>query len=48
MQLLCRLSDGKRTVGVISHVAELRERITNKLVITRTQTGSTVRAEYNA
>ncbi|MBE6603498.1 MAG: SMC family ATPase [Ruminococcaceae bacterium] len=48
MQLLCRLSDGKRTVGVISHVAELRERITNKLVITRTQTGSTVRAEYDA
>lgn len=48
MQLLCRLSDGKRTVGVISHVAELRERIANKLIITRTQTGSTVRAECDA
>ena len=45
MDLLCRLSDGKRTVGVISHVAELRERIANKLIVTRTQTGSTVRAE---
>lgn len=47
MQMLCRLSDGKRTVGVISHVAELRERIDKKLVITRTETGSTVRAEYD-
>ena len=45
MDLLCRLSDGKRTVGVISHVAELRERIANKLIVTRTQAGSTVRAE---
>ncbi len=46
MELLCRLSDGKRTVGVISHVSELRERIPAKLVVTRTETGSTVRAEY--
>ena len=46
MQMLCRLSDGKRTVGVISHVAELRERIEKRLVITRTETGSTVRAEH--
>ncbi len=48
MEMLVRLSDGKRTVGVISHVAELRERITGKLVITRTPTGSAVRAEYDA
>jgi exonuclease SbcC len=47
MDLLGRLSDGKRTVGVISHVADLRERITNKLIITRTESGSTVRAEYD-
>ena len=45
MTLLAGLSDGKRTVGVISHVADLRERIPNKLIVTRTPTGSTVRAE---
>lgn len=43
--MLSRLSDGKRTVGVISHVGELRERIEKKLVVTRTETGSTVRAD---
>lgn len=45
MHLLSGLSDGKRTVGVISHVAELRERIDRKLIVTRTPTGSTVRTE---
>ena len=45
MELLGRLSDGKRTVGVISHIAELRERISKKLIVTRTHSGSTVRAE---
>lgn len=45
MELLARLSDGKRTVGVISHVGELRERIGDKLIVTRTARGSTVRAE---
>ncbi len=48
MELLARLSDGKRTVGVISHVAELRERIGDKLIVTRTPSGSTVRAERDA
>ena len=45
MDMLARLSDGKRTVGVISHVAELRERIDKKLVVTHTARGSIVRAE---
>lgn len=45
MQMLSRLSDGKRTVGVISHVGALREHITKRLVVTRTPTGSTVRTE---
>ena len=43
--LLAGLSNGMRTVGVIAHVADLRERIPNKLIVTRTPTGSTVRAE---
>jgi exonuclease SbcC len=45
MELIARLSDGKRTVGIISHVAELREQISHKLLISRTPAGSTVRAE---
>jgi len=45
MEMLSRLCDGKRTVGVISHVAQLREHITKRLVVTRTPTGSTVRGE---
>ena len=45
MELLRRLSDGRRTIGVISHVAELRESIEKKLIVTHTQNGSTVRAE---
>ena len=33
MRALHGLSDGKRMVGIISHVAELKERIENKIVI---------------
>lgn len=32
---LCRLSQSGRTVGIISHVAELKERIDSKIVITK-------------
>lgn len=32
---LCRLSQSGRTVGIISHVAELKERISSKIVITK-------------
>ncbi|MGN0607732.1 MAG: AAA family ATPase [Oscillospiraceae bacterium] len=32
---LCRLSAGGRTVGIISHVAELKDRIENQIVISR-------------
>ncbi len=46
MELLGRLSDGKRTICVISHVAELRDRIDKKLLVTHTARGSTVCAQY--
>ncbi|MBR6726962.1 MAG: SMC family ATPase, partial [Clostridia bacterium] len=46
LELLNRLSDGQRTIGVISHVAELRDHIDQKLIVTHTSRGSTVRAEY--
>lgn len=46
MELLARLSDGKRTIGVISHVSELRERIPKKLLVTHTARGSHIESEY--
>lgn len=38
--LLNRLADGKRLIGIISHVAELKNRIDKKIVITKTAAGS--------
>lgn len=32
---LCRLSQSGRTVGIISHVAELKERIDSKIIVTK-------------
>ena len=40
VDLLSRLADGKRLIGVISHMAELRDRIAKKIVIKKTLTGS--------
>ncbi|MFC3998821.1 SbcC/MukB-like Walker B domain-containing protein [Nocardiopsis sediminis] len=40
--LLDDLRDGGRAVGVVSHVADLRSRITTRLKVTKTPTGSTV------
>ena len=45
LELLGRLSDGSRTIGIISHVAELRDHIDQKLVVTHTPEGSVIRAE---
>lgn len=39
MQALDSLSDGDRLVGVISHVAELKERIEKKVIVTKESTG---------
>lgn len=39
MQALSSLSEGDRLVGVISHVAELKERIEKKVVVTKESTG---------
>ena len=40
--LLTKLSGGKRLVGVISHVAELKDRIENKLVVRKRAGGSEI------
>ena len=42
MQMLTKLADGSRLIGVISHVAELREAIPSQIVISKTESGSTL------
>ncbi|AQZ60471.1 Exonuclease SbcC [[Actinomadura] parvosata subsp. kistnae] len=44
LDILDGLRDGGRAVGIVSHVAELRSRITAQLKVTKTRTGSTLRA----
>lgn len=38
--MLNQLSDGKRLVGIISHVSDLRQRIDRKIIVTKTANGS--------
>ncbi|MET7327646.1 SMC family ATPase [Nonomuraea sp. NPDC005650] len=42
LDILDGLRDGGRAVGIVSHVAELRSRITAQLKVTKTRTGSKV------
>ena len=44
MSVLDTLRDGGRAVGVVSHVADLRGRITHRLAVTKSPTGSTLTA----
>jgi len=39
MRALAGLSDGNRLVGIISHVAELKEKIDKQIVVTKEKTG---------
>ncbi len=41
ISLLNQLADGKRLIGIISHVGALRHRIDRKIVVTKTSAGST-------
>lgn len=43
--LLTRLADGNRLIGVISHVPELKERIDKKIIIKKTILGSQIQFE---
>lgn len=45
LSLLSRLADGKRLIGVISHVQELKERIDKKIIIKKKLTGSELTIE---
>lgn len=46
IQALSSLSDGNRLVGIISHVAELKERIDKQIVVTKEKSGGS-RIEIN-
>ena len=39
MNTLASLSDGRRLVGIISHVAELKERIDKQIIVTKSRDG---------
>ena len=43
MDTLDALRDGGRVVGVVSHVAEMRDRIPTQLLVDKKRTGSTLR-----
>lgn len=45
IRILTDLADEKRLVGIISHVNELKEQIDRKLVVTRTDKGSSAKWE---
>ena len=42
LKALTSLADGKRLVGIISHVSELKERIENKIIVTKKCVGDGV------
>lgn len=42
VSLLEKLSDGKRLIGIISHVNELKNRIDKKVIVTKTPSGSEI------
>ena len=47
MRALAGLTEGNRLVGIISHVAELKERIDRQIVVTKERTGGS-RAEIRS
>ena len=42
IQILLELAEGDRMIGIISHVAELKERIEKQIIIRKTKSGSVV------
>lgn len=45
LQVLTALTDGNRTVGIISHVAELKEKIEKRIVVKKTLQGANLHLE---
>ena len=40
MDMLSRLADGKRLIGVITHVPEFRDRIDKQIIVSKKVTGA--------
>ena len=47
LKVLSELADGKRLIGVISHVRDLEERIEKQLIVTKTLRGSVIKANLS-
>ena len=45
ISLLDSLADGKRMIGIISHVDALKQRIDKKIIINKTNNGSIINIE---
>ena len=45
MTALENLGAGGRTIGLVSHVAEMKQRITNRVSVVKTQNGSSIERE---
>lgn len=46
LEALLSLTKTKRMIGIISHISELKERITNKIVVVKTSQGSEIGVKY--
>lgn len=47
LEVLSKLADGNRLIGVISHMPELKEKIDNKIIVTKKPTGSSIAVELS-
>ncbi len=45
VKVLKEMAEGKRLIGIISHVTELKQEIEEKLIVSRNEEGSFVRWE---
>ncbi len=43
VRVLQRMADGSKLIGIISHVSELKQQIENQLIVTKNESGSSVR-----
>lgn len=47
IEVLMRLEDDHKTIGIISHVNELKEKIDNKIIVIKEQQGSHLKIEFH-
>ena len=47
VRILLELAGEHRLIGIISHVSELKEQIDKKLLVTKNESGSTIRWDFD-